>query len=124
MSGDYILMKDKRRCPGCGVRRHFNPGNCHNCGMKLFTDDTTQDFSAYEDGTGNPTWWAYSRERGWVYRDFYMIPEARPHVKRFEIEKLDANYGKTETPDSVRAKKAQITRHVKKERTRVKPIKI
>jgi hypothetical protein len=50
-----------------------------------------------------------------------MIPKAAPSVKNFELPKLDKNYGRHETPDSVRSRKAQSKRIKLREKMKIKP---
>lgn len=111
----FRYLTDKNRCPVCFVRREFNTGNCHNCGVRLFRG-TFNRFDEFEEETGIVNWWAWHDEAtGWRHRDYYMVENAKPQERIFEMPKIEKNYGRTETPDSIRAKKAQTKRIVKKQ---------
>ena len=100
---DFILLQNKNTCPHCRVRRSFSSANCFSCGTRLFTN-LNGSFHAFEEETGIRYWWAWSEVNGWMHRDHLMIPDkARKLVKRYEVPKLDANYGKQTTPEKVAA---------------------
>ena len=115
---DYIFLTDKTRCPSCKVRRSFISGNCHNCGTRLF-NSIESDFHKFEAETGTVVWWAYHPAKGFVFRDHFMIPNAAPLVKRYEVDKIDRNYGRTTTPAEVAAKSAKTVRIKGRQKTKI-----
>lgn len=109
---DYLYLTDKQRCPVCFARRCFADGNCHNCGVRLFTSINI-DFQKFEDETPIRLWWAWTPESGWKHRDHFMVQNARPNV-RYSAPKIpDANYGRQTTPDQVAARGGKIRRTVR-----------
>lgn len=91
--------------------------------MRLFSNQNIN-FDRFEEDTNIAVWWAFDKTKGWMYRDHFMIPEAAPMAKRFELPEVPKDYGKQTTPDAVAARGGKITRHLKKEKMKVKPIKI
>lgn len=111
---DYLLIKSQNECPKCFVRRSFVTGFCHNCGVKLFTT-VFQDFGKFEAETLIRNWWAYDVERGWMFRDHFMVASAKALVRVQPIDKkaLDKNYGRQTTPEE-----AAIAPRLKENRVR------
>ena len=73
--GNFVLLKDKNRCPQCRARRSFSDGHCSNCGIRLFIRPIN--FRAYEDD-GNPRrYWLWTNSEGWIYRD-HVIAGLQP----------------------------------------------
>jgi hypothetical protein len=100
--GELLILDESGKCPKCRVRRDNVTGFCHNCGVKLFSNQT-YDFKKFEDETAIRNWWAWDSENGWMYRDFFMIEKAKPlsPVIKIDPKALDKNYGRTTTPAKV-----------------------
>ncbi|MDE2097590.1 MAG: hypothetical protein KGL39_10115 [Patescibacteria group bacterium] len=99
-------------------------GNCHNCGLRLFMDDSTIDFNAFEEGTGIVNWWAFNRQDGWKFRDFYMIENAKPVERGFNVSPPDKNYGRQTTPEAISAGSSRTKRFRTREKTKIKPMAV
>ena len=49
------------------------------------------DFAAYE-ADGNPRrYWLWTNDRGWIYRDFVMSPDAAPQTAAWEFTSPERN---------------------------------
>ncbi len=88
----FLLLHDKNICPACRVRRSFIDGNCHNCGLRLFTSGNNN-FEKFETETGVMHWWGYDSRDGWKHRDHWMIPKIQPNIRYYTPPKLAKDYG-------------------------------
>jgi hypothetical protein len=100
-SADYILLDSRNACPKCFARYNFSGSHdyCTNCGLRLFRRPV--DFIAFEEGTNIRNWWCWDVERGWVFRDHYMVERAKPlnRVQKIDPLALDKKYGRDCTPE-------------------------
>jgi len=87
---EYILLRDIKRCPHCGNKPiSKTSSHCGRCGMRLFFRPI--DFAAYE-ADGNPRrYWLWTNDRGWIYRDFVMSPDAAPQTAAWEFTSPERN---------------------------------
>lgn len=85
---DYILLKDKHRCPRCFARRSFMSGLCYNCGMRLFVRPI--DFQRFEN-EGNPRlYWLWTNDNGWIFRD-HVIEGLKPLDRHIDLSWPEPN---------------------------------
>lgn len=106
---EYVLLTDQKVCPGCRARRSFLTGNCHNCGIKIFTTCPAQP-QKFEDETGVRHWWAWHPIDGWKHRDHYMIEGIKPNHRVYKAPNLAKNYGKEITPGEITNRSAKSRR--------------
>ena len=117
---DYVLLLDRNICPACRVRRSFVSGPCHNCGNRIFTKPP-ENPEKYEEETGIRHWYAWNSIKGWMHRDHFMVPDAKPNHRAYQAPALPKDYGKTITPSEVVARRAKSKRVNLKEWQRRKP---
>jgi hypothetical protein len=86
---DLILLRDRNRCPHCRARRSFSSGHCHNCGMRLFIRPIN--FRQFEDDGNDRRYWLWTIDRGWIHRDFVMLPDEKPLSRNWNITTPEPN---------------------------------
>lgn len=122
---DYILLKDKKRCPKCDhatVPRSL-PSRCRHCGMLLFKD--TDAIKRWEEDTGWREYWVWTNLNGWMHRT--QVFDQSPIRRETKLQKLDDNYGteefinqkiansRMELKDALKKKKLKPTKTIKYE---------
>ena len=107
---EYLLLTDRSICPSC--RRKSAPsgyGQCRSCGMMLF--DNHNDFKKYEDETGWREYWVFGKIHGWRHRSHLFDENSKPLTRKYEIPKLDDDYG---TQDYVNRQMANAPDQIEK----------
>ena len=105
---ELLLLKDPCRCPACGQRR-ADPirWKCISCGITLFSH-TGYGFENFERETGCVYWWAFDKERGWMYRDHFIVKDAKPLPRDVALKPIPKDYGKHTTPGEVAARGGKL----------------